>query len=164
MAFMATLWKPNVTVAAVVYQNDRFLLVEENTRDGIRYNNPAGHLDPGESLVQAVIRETREETAYRFTPTGWLGAYMTRTCISGTREDITYLRVAFLGQVSDHDPAQALDTGIVRALWLSLDEVRALQHLHRSPLVMKCIEDCLAGQRLPLEALYTHDSIWLRQS
>jgi 8-oxo-dGTP pyrophosphatase MutT (NUDIX family) len=161
MAFMAIVWKPNVTVAAVVYQNDRFLLVEEDTRDGIRYNNPAGHLDRGESLVQAVVRETREETAYRFTPTAWLGAYMSRAIVTGSGEDITYLRFAFLGQVDYHYPNQALDEGIVRAVWMSLEEVRGLQHLHRSPLVMKCIEDSLAGQRLPLEAVFTHDSVWL---
>ncbi len=158
---MTTVWKPNVTVAAIVHQNDQFLLVEEATRDGIRYNNPAGHLDPGETLVQAVVRETREETAYRFTPSAWLGAYMSRAMLTGSGEDVTYLRFAFLGAVSDHDPTQALDTGILRAVWLTLDEVRALRHLHRSPLVMKCIEDYLAGQRLPLDALYTHESVWL---
>jgi phosphatase NudJ len=152
-------WKPNTTVAAVVQHQGRFLLVEEATRDGIRYNNPAGHLDPGESLIDAVIRETQEETAYRFTPTGWLGAYMSRSLMTGSGEDVTYLRFAFVGSVSDYNPAQALDVGINRAVWLTLEEVRALQAQHRSPLVMRCIEDSLTRAPLPLDALYTHASV-----
>lgn len=152
-------WKPSVTAAAVIYQDGKFLLVEEETSDGILFNNPAGHLDPGESLVQAVIREVREEAAYDFTPTAWLGAYISRYTSSRTGEDVTYLRFAFLGTASNHDPHQKLDEGILRAVWMTLDEVRACVHLHRSPLVMQCIDDMLKGQRLPLEALYTHPSV-----
>ncbi|HEU4620591.1 MAG TPA: NUDIX hydrolase [Burkholderiaceae bacterium] len=154
-----SIWKPSVTVAAVVHQDDRFLLVEEETSDGVLFNNPAGHLDPGESLVNAAIRETLEETAYTFVPNGWLGAYMSRYTSTRTGEDVTYLRFAFTGTVSGHDPTRALDVGILRAVWMTLDEVRACQHLHRSPLVMRCIDDYLAGQRLPLSALYADASV-----
>ena len=156
---MSEVWKPSVTVAAVVHQDDRFLLVEEETSDGLRFNNPAGHLDPGESLIQAVIRETKEETAYDFKPTAWLGNYMSRYVSARTGDDVTYLRVVFVGSVSNHDPSQKLDTGIVRAVWMTIEEIRAVRHLHRSPLVMRCIEDCLGGRRLPLDAVYTHDSV-----
>lgn len=157
---MKTVWKPNVTVAAIIHQRDQFLLVEEDTRDGIRYNNPAGHLDQGETLLQAVVREVREETAHRFTPSAWVGTYMSRSIVSDTREDVTYLRFAFTGEVSDYDPTQALDVGILRSVWMTLEEVRATASAHRSPLVLRCIEDYLAGQRLPLSAIYAHDSVW----
>lgn len=148
-----------MTVAAIVHQDDRFLLVEEHTSDGIRFNNPAGHLDPGETLVQAAVRETLEETAYAFTPTAWLGAYMSRYASNRTGRDVTYLRFAFVGTVGNHDPNRRLDTGIIRAVWMTLEEIRACAHLHRSPLVMRCIEDCLAGVRLPLSALHADASV-----
>lgn len=152
-------WKPNVTVAAVVERDGRYLLVEEQTRDGLRLNNPAGHLDPRESLQQAVVREVLEETACRFTPEAVLGVYMSRFRRSDG-EDITYLRVAFRGTVSEPDPSLSLDEGIVRTVWMTPDEIRACEDRHRSPLVLHCLEDHLAGRRCPLDLLTTHPSVY----
>ena len=146
------MWKPNVTVAAVIEREGRFLLVEEETADGIRVNQPAGHLDHGESLVDAVARETLEETAHRFTPTGLLGVYMV-----GGNPGVTYLRFAFVGELGERVAGRALDSGILRTLWLTLPELKARSD-HRSPLVVRCIDDYRAGQRFPLEALYAHPS------
>jgi phosphatase NudJ len=153
-------WKPNVTVAAVIERNGLFLLVEEETSDGLLLNNPAGHLDPGESPLQAVIRETLEETACSFTPTGFLGMYMSRFRRTRTGEDTTYLRLAFVGDVGEADPALQLDEGIVRTVWMTADEIRACPERHRSPLVVECIESYLAGQRFPLEIVSVHDSLF----
>lgn len=154
-------WKPNVTVAAVVRQDDRFLLVEEEVAEGVRLNNPAGHLEPGESLLEAVIRETLEETAYRFEPHSLVGVYMNRSWSGALREDVTWMRFAFEGRVHDHDPSRALDSGILRAVWLTLEEVRAERHRHRSPMVMRTIEDSLAGRRFPLDLVHVDPSVHL---
>ena len=156
---MSNIWKPSVTVAAVICQNGRFLMVEEESADGVRLNQPAGHLDEGESLIDAVIRETREETAHDFTPDALIGMYMSRSVSSKrTNLDATYLRVAFTGALGiKHD--QPLDTGIIRTLWMSRDELAACTERHRSPLVLKCIDDYLNGQRAPLELIYTHTSV-----
>lgn len=145
------LWKPNVTVAAVAERDGRFLLVEEHTEYGIRYNQPAGHLDHGESLLEAVVRETLEETGYSFAPTCLVGIYL----YSAQTGDLTYLRFAFAGEVRGHDPQRPLDKEIIAAHWLSLDEMRERQEQHRSPMVLRCTEDWLAGRRYPL-ALLTH--------
>ena len=145
------IWKPNTTVAAIIENNGKFLLVEEDTADGVRLNQPAGHLENGETLLQAVVREAREETAYDFTPEALLGVYHWRH----PGKDITYLRFAFIGNVSHHYPEQALDEGILRAVWMSLDEMRTSQAMHRSPQVLTCVEDYLAGQRFPLSVV-TH--------
>lgn len=145
------IWKPNVTVAAVIEQHGKFLLVEEETDDGPMFNQPAGHWEPGETLAAGVIREVQEETAHAFVPEWLLGIYSWRH----PRKDVTYLRFAFTGPVSAHDPQQRLDSGIIRAAWLSLDEIRATQARHRSTLVLQCVEDHLAGKRFPLE-LITH--------
>lgn len=145
------IWKPNVTVAAIIEKDGKFLLVEEETADGLLFNQPAGHLEEGETLLQGVAREAWEETAYRFTPTGLLGVYHWKH----PKKDITYLRFAFVGEIAGHDPAQPLDDGIIRACWLTPDEIRATQDRHRSPQVLTCIEDYLAGQRYPLSVL-TH--------
>jgi 8-oxo-dGTP pyrophosphatase MutT (NUDIX family) len=139
----------SVTVAAVVQRDDRFLLVEENADGGLKLNQPAGHLEPGESLLQAVTRETLEETACRFTPTALLGVYRWRNPDSA----ITYVRFAFLGSVAAPEPGRALDDGIVRALWLTPEALHAERVRHRSPLVFRCVADCLAGRRYPLEVL-----------
>ena len=157
-------WKPSVTVAAIVVREDadgqrRFLLVEEHTAEGLRLNNPAGHLDPGESPLEAVVREALEETAREFTPTHLLGVYLSRFRRPATGEDITYLRMAYGGTAGPADPARRLDEGIVRTLWLTLDEVRASADRHRSPLVLRCIEDHEAGVRLPLEAIWADASL-----
>jgi phosphatase NudJ len=153
-------WKPNVTVAAVIEREGRFLLVEEQTTDGLLLNNPAGHLDPGESPLQGVIRETLEETACHFTPEGFLGMYMSRFRRTRTGEDITYLRLAFFGTASEADPTLALDEGIVRTVWMTADEIRACPERHRSPLVLECLETYLAGERYPLSILTIHDSVF----
>ncbi len=146
------MWKPNVTVAAVVERDGRFLLVEEHTAHGILFNQPAGHLDPGESLVQGVARETLEETAHIFKPTGLLGVYQYH---SGA-DDVTYIRFAFIGEITGHDAGRVLDEGIIRAVWLTPEEIRRETARHRSPLVMRCIDDYLAGRRYPLAVLYRH--------
>ncbi len=143
------IWKPNTTVAAIIEQDGRFLMVEENTVEGIRINQPAGQLNEGETILQGVIRETLEETAYDFTPTELLGIYHWQR----PAKDITYLRFAFLGKLGAHHPECALDDGIIRALWMSVDELRTSQAIHRSPQVLKCVEDYLAGKRFPLAVL-----------
>ena len=150
MASQSAVWKPNVTVAAVVERDGRFLLVEEETARGRLFNQPAGHLEPGESLLDAVAREALEETAYTFKPTALLGVYQYPSQADG----VTYLRFAFAGEITGHDPARRLDEGIVRAAWLAPDEIRRDAARHRSPLVVRCVEDYLAGRRYPLEVLY----------
>ena len=159
-------WKPSVTVAAIIQRDSdgRFLLVEELTPEGLRLNNPAGHLDPGESLRQAVVRECLEESACHFTPTALLGVYqarMQRPARGGQpAEDFTYLRFAFVGTVGEPDPDRALDSPIVRTLWLSADEIQASTERHRSPLLWRCVADHLAGQRFGLDAVQAHPSVW----
>lgn len=148
------IWKPNVTVAAVVEQGNKFLLVEERPDDsGIVLNQPAGHLDPNETIVAGAIRETFEETAYTFVPQFLIGVYQWRAASNGT----TYLRFAFSGQVTNHDPDRALDEGIVRAVWLSFDEMKQCVSRHRSPLVMQCVQDYLAGRQYPLDLLTAYE-------
>ena len=151
-------WKPSVTVAAVIERGGRFLLVEEHTPEGLRLNNPAGHLDPGESPEHGCARETLEETAYTFTPRALVGVYLSR--FQRGDEDITYLRFAYCGEVGECDPTRSLDTGIVRTLWLTADEIRQSADRHRSPLVLRCMEDYLAGKRYPLDLVCTDASVW----
>jgi 8-oxo-dGTP pyrophosphatase MutT (NUDIX family) len=155
---MTDIWKPSVTVAAVIERNGRFLLIEEETSDGIRLNQPAGHLDPNETLEHAVIRETLEETAHDFRPTSLLGIYMSRYLSSRTGNEVTYLRFAFTGELGAvHN--RPLDHGILRTIWMSHEELTACQDRHRSPLVLQCVEDYLAGKRAPLSLLYSHPSV-----
>ena len=153
-------WSPSVTVAAIVESEGRFLLVEEHTPEGLRLNNPAGHLDPGESPLQGVVRETLEETARAFTPDALVGVYLSRFARPATGEDVTYLRFAYCGRVGEPMPGRALDTGIVRTLWLTPDELRASSGRHRSPLVLRCVEDHLAGRRYPLDLLTTDATVF----
>lgn len=141
------IWSPHVTVAAVVEQDGHYLLVEEHSTAGVIYNQPAGHVEPGEGLVDAVIRETREETAWRFQPTALVGVY--RWVRPAT--DDTYLRFCFTGDCIDHDPMQSLDTGIIRTWWLTRSEIDEIAHQLRSPLVTRCIDDYRSGRRYPLE-------------
>ncbi len=151
-------FRPSVTVAAVIERNGRFLLVREETADGVRLNQPAGHLDPDETLPAACAREVLEETAYVFTPTALLGAYLARYQSPRTGEDVTYLRFAFTGTLGEHMADRALDHGILGTLWLTREEIAARADEHRSPLLMQCVDDYLAGRRLPLETLVAHPS------
>lgn len=180
-------WKPNVTVAALIERDGRFLLVEEETEDGLRLNQPAGHLDEGESLIDACAREALEETAWQFTPVALVGIYQwprprpgagpsqagavddfERSELSSppssgrgvggrSSANITYLRFAFAGVLGAHDPSQSLDEGIVRALWLTAEEIEATQDRHRSPLIWRCVQDYLAGRRFPLDLIRHYD-------
>jgi len=154
-----TRWKPSVTVAAIIERDGRYLLVEEHTPEGLRLNNPAGQLDPGESPEQGAAREALEETAHHFMPTALVGVYLSRFQREATGEDITYLRFAYCGELGAFENGRALDTGIVRTLWMTPDEVRASAGRHRSPLVQRCIEDHLAGQRFPMELVLTDPSV-----
>ena len=156
---MDTRWKPNVTVAAIIEQDGRYLLVEENTTEGLRLNNPAGHLDPAESPALACAREALEETTHLFTPTHLIVVYLSRQQRPQTGEDITYLRLAFAGELGEVQAGRTLDSGIVRTVWMTPDEVRASQARHRSPLVLRCIEDHLSGQRHPLGLVHTDASV-----
>lgn len=153
-------WKPNVTVAAIVQRQERFLLVEEHTRDGLRLNTPAGHLDPAETPLQACVREVLEEAAYDFTPTALVGVYMNRFVRTRTGSDITYLRFAFTGDLGQHHAGQLLDEGIVRTVWLTYEELRASADLHRSPVVLQSIDDYLAGRRFDLNLVQADASIF----
>lgn len=156
---MDTRWKPNVTVAAIIERDGRYLLVEEETLEGLRLNNPAGHLDPAESPAQGCAREALEETTHPFTPTHLVGVYMSRFQRESTGEDVTYLRLAFCGDLGEAQADRQLDSGIVRTVWMTPAEVRASQARHRSPLVLRCIEDHLAGQRHPLALIHTDASV-----
>jgi 8-oxo-dGTP pyrophosphatase MutT (NUDIX family) len=137
---------PEITVAAIAETDGRFLVVEERINQRLVFNQPAGHVEPGESLLTAVIRETREETAWRFEPEALIGVYLWRSPDSG----VTTMRFAFSGTVDDHQAAQPLDDGIIRTHWLSPTDLREREQRLRSPLVMRCIEDYLNGQRQPL--------------
>ena len=158
-------YKPSTTVAAIIEREGRFLLVEEATPEGLRLNNPAGHLDPGESLVQACARETLEETAFAFTPEALVGIYLARVQLpNGPARpggaDVSYMRFAFCGSLGTLDTQRKLDVGIVRTLWMSPDDIRASAERHRSPLVLQCIDDYLVGQRYPLDLLRTDTGVY----
>ena len=141
------IWKPHVTVAAIIERDGKFLLVEEQADDGFVLNQPAGHLDEAESLMQAVMRETLEETGWHFLPQALLGAYLWQN----QRTQITYLRFAFTGIVQSHEPQRALDNGILRAVWMAPEEIRQSQPRHRSPQVQHCVDDFLTSRRYPLD-------------
>ena len=143
------IWKPDVTVAAIIEQDSRFLLVEEETERGILFNQPAGHWEPDETLAEGTAREVLEESGYDFEPQYLLGVYRWHAPAS----DTTYLRFAFGGQILAHHPERALDDGIIRAVWLTADEIRSTQARHRSPLILRCVEDYLAGKRYPLDLI-----------
>ncbi len=147
-------WQPDVTVATIVVDNGRLLCVEERANGDLVINQPAGHLEPDESLQDAALRETREETGWDVRLTAFVGAYQWKTPAqpdgSGGRH---YLRFAFAAEPLRHDPARTLDDGIVRALWLTPAELMAERVRHRSPLVWQVVADHLAGQRFPLSML-----------
>ncbi len=141
--------KPEVTVAVLAEQRGRFLTVEERIKGRNVFNQPAGHVEDGETILEAVIREAREETAWRFAPESLLGVYLWRYPDSGRYT----LRFAFTGAVHDHDPAQPLDRGILRTHWLSRAELLERSPQLRSPLVLRCVDDYLMGRRLPLDSV-----------
>jgi len=141
-------WYPHVTVAALIEREGKFLMVEEFIDGKTVLNQPAGHLEKGESFIEAVIRETQEETAWQFLPEALTGLY--RWVHPRNKE--TFLRHCYVGQVCEHNPRQALDEGIIRSLWLSREQLGLATNL-RSPLVLQCIDDYLTGQRYPLDLI-----------
>lgn len=142
-------WNPHVVVACIVEREGRFLLVEERINGELRMNQPAGHWEQGESLVQGAVREALEETGWEVEPTHVLGLYH----YDPPDLDYGFLRVAFVATALRERPGHVLDTGIERAVWLTRQEVEACAALHRSPMVLRCIDDYLAGQRYPLSLL-----------
>ncbi len=143
------IWKPNVTVAAVVERDGGFLLVEEEVDGQLVLNQPAGHLNEGESLIAAVIRETLEETAWHFAPDALIGIYRWRHPM----KPLTYLRFAFTGRLLRHEPDRPLDVGIARTVWLTPEEIADEAHRDRGPQVQYCVDDYRAGQRYSLGLL-----------
>jgi NADH pyrophosphatase NudC (nudix superfamily) len=143
------IWKPHATVAAVIENEGKFLLVEELIHGERLYNQPAGHLEDKESFTEATIREVFEESAWKFTPAGVIGVYLWRHPDNGE----TFLRVALHGECSDHQPEQALDDGIQGTVWKTRDEIARLDKMLRSPLVLECIDDYLNGASYPLSML-----------
>lgn len=141
--------RPVATVATVVVRDDNFLFVEETTRVGVRLNQPAGHVEAGESLVDAAVRETLEETGYRVRPTALIGIYRWQAPLTGP----TFIRFAFAADVVAHEPLLPLDEGILRVLWLTYDEAVTERQRHRSPLVLRCIDDFRSGRRHPLDLI-----------
>lgn len=141
-------WKPHVTVAAVIERGGKFLMVEERVDGQTAINQPAGHLESGESLLQAVVRETLEETGRHFTPQGLVGIYRWQN--PGGQ---TFLRFAFCGRVTHAEPEAPLDDGIIRAGWMDPEEIHRARSRHRSPLVQRCIDDFRNGVRAPLDLL-----------
>jgi 8-oxo-dGTP pyrophosphatase MutT (NUDIX family) len=143
------IWTPHVTVAVVVERDGRFLLVEEETDEGIRINQPAGHFEANESLVEAAVRETLEETACHVVPEHLIGIYRWPRPDS----DVVYLRFAFAARFAAHDPNRTLDLGILDVLWLTREELLAETPRHRNGLVMRCVDDHVAGCHHPLDLL-----------
>jgi len=143
------IWKPHTTVAAMVERDGKFLLVKEKVKGEIVFNQPAGHLNPGESLIEAVIRETLEETQYEFTPTGLQGIYR---LVPDNNPNTTYIRYLFRGNIGKNLNGR-LDDGIISAEWMSYDEIQSCHKFHRSPLVSQCIEDYLHKQPYPLDII-----------
>jgi len=144
-----SIWKPHTTVAAVVEQNGKFLLVKEIAKGEVVYNQPAGHLEPGESILDAVVRETLEETQYKFTPDALQGIYR---FVPDSSSDSSYIRFLFRGTVGDSLNG-ALDEGILSVEWMSYDEIRHCRQQHRSPLVLQCVEDYLHKSPCPLDLI-----------
>lgn len=148
------MWKPNATVAAVIERDGLFLLVEERIAGELKLNQPAGHIEFGESIAAAAVRETLEETAYHFKPGALVGIYQWSP---PEKPEVTYLRFAFSGEITGFEAGLALDTDIERAVWLSRDELVARTNQHRSPLLLACVDDYLAGHCYPLELLRDFD-------
>lgn len=147
------MWAPHVTVAVVVEKEGRFLLVEETAESGrVVYNQPAGHVEQGETLIEAAVREALEETGWDVTPTALLGFYV---YTPPHKPEVTYYRACFLADAVQHHPDYTLDDGILQAVWLSRDEIARSDKL-RSPLVLTCVDDAIRGQRYPLSLIHEH--------
>lgn len=143
------IWKPHATVAAVIEQDNRFLIIEEKVAGEIQYNQPAGHVEDGESFIDAVVRETLEEAARDFTPDYVTGVYLWKH----PDNQESFIRIAFSGQVMAHHPERALDDGIITTHWMSRDDIATLGDKLRSPMVLHCIDDYIAGKQYPLDLL-----------
>jgi len=143
------MWHPDVTVAAICEKNGRFLLVEERSKSTqkIVFNQPAGHLEDNETIIEGVIRETQEETCRHFNPEALVGLYRQRLA-----NGKTYIRYTFCGEISEIDAQLSLDPDIIRTHWLGYEELCSHDDL-RSPLVLQCVKDYLDGHRYPLELL-----------
>jgi ADP-ribose pyrophosphatase YjhB (NUDIX family) len=146
-------WKPHVTVAAVIESRGRFLMVEEEVEGRLVCNQPAGHLEQGESLFEAVVREAREETGWHIRPTAIVGIHQWTSASART-----FLRVTFAGAAVEHDPMPALDPDIRNVLWLTRAEIAARGESLRSPMVLRCVDDYLQGKLYPLELLVQLDA------
>ncbi|MFA6050981.1 MAG: NUDIX hydrolase [Methylobacter sp.] len=142
-------WKPHVTVAAVIEQDNRFLLVEEETSNGLQFNQPAGHLEENEDLIAAVKREVQEETGWQFEPEHIVAIQLWRR----NPDFPSFVRICFSGRCHSHDPKQKLDEGIIATHWLTRDEIKAREHCLRSPLVLISVDEYLSGHRHPLSLL-----------
>lgn len=164
MRAMETRWTPRVTVAAIIERDGRFLLVEERQSRGLVLNNAAGHLDRGESLPQACVREVLEETGFDFTPEALVGVYLSRYRGHDPKKDrvrdLTFLRFTFCGTLGAFHSEHTLDTPIERTVWMTPDEIRASQSRHRSPMVLRSLQDYLDGHRFPLDTIYAHSSLY----
>ena len=152
-ALQSQRWAPHVTVATVVSRAGQLLLVEEEKNGRRVLNQPAGHLEPDESLYEAALRETREETGWDVQLTAFVGAYQWKAPDSDKGPGRHYLRFAFAAEPVTHDPARTLDDGIVQALWMTPEELQLAEARHRSPLVWQVVSDYLAGRRFPLSTL-----------
>lgn len=144
------IWKPNTVVATIVERDGRFLFVEEEADGRAVFNQPAGHLDPGETLLDAARRETLEESGWHVDPTGLVGIYL----VEPPGSTITYQRFCFRARAIRHDPDRALDKEIIRAVWLTRDELVDERARHRSPLVLRCVDDYIAGHNYPLSIIH----------
>ena len=140
------IWTPHATVAALIERDGRYLMVREHTRHGIRINQPAGHWEAGETLLDAVCREVLEESGYEFTPTALLGIYVS----DKDDKSVTYLRMTFIGTVGDAPTHDELDDGIIEAVWMTPDEIMAERAIHRNPIIAQCLTDYVNGQKLDL--------------
>lgn len=140
------IWTPHATVAALIERDGCYLMVREHTRHGIRINQPAGHWEAGETLLDAVRREVLEESGYEFTPTALLGIYVS----DKDDKSVTYLRMTFIGTVNDAPVHDELDDGIIEAVWMTPDEIMAERAIHRNPIVTQCLTDYINGQKLDL--------------
>ncbi|MBY4677867.1 NUDIX hydrolase [Marinobacterium arenosum] len=147
-------WTPHATVATIVERDGRFLLIEERASGSIVLNQPAGHVEEGERFIDAAVRETLEESAWHVDPEYLVGLYIYQAPANG----VTYHRMCFYAKAREHEPERPLDDGILRTHWLTRDEIAARSDSLRSPMVLRCIDDYLAGQRYPLDFIYEHQN------